>query len=118
MTTDEIRVKCAKVMGCVEIDPEHLFCKRPRPSDGELSIYPVPDFCSDTSVDWRLLVEWMAERGWTWEVRRQPRSKFYVVFSKFDAESKQINRILYDTESLALAVALCFLKANGVEVEG
>lgn len=43
---ERIRVMVAELHGCVEI-ADHgngLFCKRPRPSGGELSIYPVPRY--------------------------------------------------------------------------
>lgn len=48
---ERIRVMVADLAGCVDI-ADHgngLFCKRPRPSDGELSIYPVPHYT--TSLD-------------------------------------------------------------------
>lgn len=43
-TETEKRVLIAEACGFVEINETGTFGKRPRPSDGELSIYPVPDY--------------------------------------------------------------------------
>ena len=53
LTDKQKRIRIAELAGCVEVSvysDGHSFCKKPRPSDGELSIYPVPDYLNDLNA--------------------------------------------------------------------
>ena len=52
LTPEQKRIRIAEACGCVEIGDHGngLFCKMPRPSDGKLSIFPVPDYLNDLNA--------------------------------------------------------------------